>query len=61
MTELNFNKIDMSLIININIIKLLIQKLDFKENVTNFFSILALLRGPTVWPSRARFGPRATN
>ena len=35
--------------------------MDFKENAINFFSILELLRGPIVWPSRARFGPQAAN
>jgi len=35
--------------------------MEFKENTINFFSILALLRGPIVWPSRARFGPWAAN
>jgi len=35
--------------------------MDFKEIVINFFSILALLRGPVIWPLRARFGPRAAN
>jgi len=35
--------------------------MNFKENVINFFSILALLRGPIVWPLRARFGQWATN
>jgi len=29
--------------------------MNFTENVINFFSILALVRGPVVWPSRARF------
>jgi len=35
--------------------------MDFKETLINFFSILELLRGPFVWPSRARFGRRAAN
>jgi len=35
--------------------------MDFKENGINIFSILALVRGPIVWPSRARFGPWAAN
>jgi len=30
--------------------------MDFKEIVITFFSILALLRGAIVWPSRTRFG-----
>jgi len=35
--------------------------MDFKENVIKVFSIFAMLRGTIVWPSRARFGPRAAN
>jgi len=35
--------------------------MDFEENRINFFSMLALIHGPTVWSSRARFGPRAAN
>jgi len=35
--------------------------MDFKENVITFFSILSVLCGPFVWPSRARFGLRAAN
>jgi len=35
--------------------------MDFKENVINFFSILAMLRGPIVWALQARFYPRVTN
>ena len=30
--------------------------MDFKENVINFFSLLALLRGPIAWPDLPR-GP----
>jgi len=35
--------------------------MNFKENVIDFFSILALYGGPIVWPSWARFGPLAAN
>jgi len=35
--------------------------MNLKENVINFFRILALLRGPIFWSSRDRFGPRAAN
>jgi len=32
-----------------------------ESNLKVFQQILALPRGPIVWPSRARFGPRAAN
>ena len=35
--------------------------MDLKENLLHFLSILALLRGPTIWPSWTRFGSHAPN
>jgi len=61
MTEPKFTEINLSLIININIEIVNAEKWMFKENVKHFLSILALLRGPIVWPSRARLGLRAAN
>jgi len=35
--------------------------MDFKENGKKFIQHFGDARGPIVWPSRARFGPRAAN